>query len=199
MLEYTERVWRALYRVTDGDGSTITYSRRLAEVFGQGDVGGWIDPRIEALKEFIPQDATVLVVGCGYGFLIERMMDLGWDDVWGIDSSSYIMKTLDSEADSRVAPRIAQGAVGAENIRQAMRGFPDSFDYVIDEDAASAHRDNELPDFYAALESLGTYVIHLVTPLEIGDTGLNWKNANEWLQTAPSHVWVDTRTKEVIS
>jgi hypothetical protein len=33
---------------------------------------------------------TILIVGCAFGWMLERFIDLGFTQVWGTDTSAYI-------------------------------------------------------------------------------------------------------------
>lgn len=141
--------------------------------------------RVDRLLEAgIPTDASVLVVGCGFGFLIEALHAAGFRYVAGIEPGPYYW-TQPNEWDPAVRAVVAQ--------RWLTDQGPEAFDVVIDEDAASSHSDSELDVFFAALERVGSRVVHFVTPGIRGDSSLNWKTLETWKALAPKHDWFGPR------
>ncbi len=153
-------------------------------------------------------NASVLVVGSAFGYLMEALIDAGIADVYGVDPGGWIWDAANvDEWAPGMAERTANDWVGSgteQAVLAALPGAPngEKFSWVVDEDATPAHTDVELPTFYAGLEdrlkggALGR-IIHLVSPLVVehgpGDTSQNWKTMAEWEATAPSHTWVSTR------
>lgn len=207
-LEYTESVWRSLYGATDPEtGERLTYGNKWAEVVYASKFE-WVERRLDAVETQFSNrdDRPILIVGCGYGFIIDIMMQRGWTNVWGVDASPYIATTVSAEMDATVADRIiAPYTVGVDDhatITSALQdaGAPTEFELIIDDDAASSHSDAELPAFYTGLEAFKLRkpipVVHLVTPVADsgpGDTGINWKTMAEWAATETGHIWVDAR------
>lgn len=199
---YDENIWRALYRRNRGtvDGveqGWITYSQ---ETFATSDM---FPTRRDWLTGYgLDNNATVLVVGCAYGFLIEQLVDAGISDVWGIDPSPWIWDAAnDGEWRLDVKARVANDWLGSGTEQASLQavGAPPSFRFVVDEDAASSHSDAELPAFLAACEArlqgnVKGRIVHIVTPFPGGDSAINWKSMAEWKALAPDHTWVDART-----
>jgi hypothetical protein len=152
----------------------------------------------------LDNNAQVLVVGCGFGYLLEYLLDAGIPDVWGIEGGSFFWDVAnDAEWRVDVKPRVANDWIGSGTEQaslDALVGVPNNerFGWIIDEDAAPAHSDAELPAFIAGLEArlqgnAKGRIVHLVTPTQGGgqDSSQNWKTLAEWKAVAPDHTWVD--------
>ena len=208
-LTYTESVWRSLYSHPSG----LTFGRQFRQLV-------WSDPvwtaRLDRLTARLqnraaPGDA-VLVVGCAFGFLVERLLDLGFD-AYGLDASPYVADNLAAEARDDVVPRVLTGAtLGIDDTAviaadlEALGAPRQGFHFVIDEDTVSSQADAEVAGFHQACVDLtrspsrGSQVGHFVTTLPEsgpGDTSLLWRTLDEWAATAPEHWWVDVVTGDV--
>lgn len=148
-------------------------------------------------------NASVLVVGCGFGWLMEFMLDAGIN-AWGLDGSPYIQANITTESRLDVALRIVQGVLGVDSntvIKNALQAIGGSrtYTYVVTDDAVSSHSDAEVPAFLTACEAMlqGNVkgrIIHLVTPLQperTQDPVINWKTMAQWKAFAPDHSWVN--------
>jgi hypothetical protein len=206
-----ENITRALYHytknktVTNGVitvGDVVTYGR---EFWGDFSV---FNTRKDWLTGYgLDNNAAVLVIGCGFGYLLEYLIDAGIDDVWGIDPGSFYWDvTQDTEWRSDVKPKIVNDWVGSGTEKASLNaagvGGAARFTFVVDEDAAPMHSDAELPVFIAGCEArlqgnARGRIIHLVTTGTVGDSSVNWKSLADWKAVAPDHTWVDIGTGEV--
>lgn len=178
-ITWDARMWSLLYRQHREDG-VITYGRAF---FGD-DLAARFSARADAIFRLgVTPGDRVLVVGCAFGFLVEQLVDRGVD-AWGVDTSPFIYDAMTDETRCDIRLRIF-----SENPYEEV-------DWVIDEDAANSHSDDELDEFYRYMEDLvpSGRVIHLVTPGDHGDSAVNWKSLEEWRATAPDHHWIDART-----
>jgi len=196
----------------------VFYERRMANV-----LNGAFSTRKDWLTGYgLDNNASVLVVGCGFGFLMEELIAAGITDVWGIEPGSWYW---DAANDGEWATGIDNGqgvsltmkarvandwlgsgteqasleAIGAGNVQE-------KFDWILDEDAATVHSDAELPAFIAACEArlqgnARGRIVHLVTTYNGQGTQtnplVNWKTLAEWKAVAPNHNWVDINSGEV--
>jgi len=155
-------------------------------------------------------NASMLVVGCGFGFLIERLIAAGIDltNIWGIDPGPFYWDPArDSEWDPTIKPRVANDWLGSGTEVASLQALPGitgqaRFTFIIDEDAATMHSDAELPAFIAACEArlqgnAKGRIWHLVSTGTTGDTSVNWKSLADWKAVAPDHNWMDIGTGEV--
>lgn len=151
---------------------------------------------------------SALVVGCGYGGLIHALRSFGMTDVYGLDPGPWIQDNLEEmQPNPEIRKRIGNDWIGSgtEGETLAALGAPEKFTFVIDEDAAPSHDDDELPHFMSSLEDLLSggnkkRIIHIVTPLipenGPGDSSQNYKTIEEWKTFAPQHEWISAWERE---
>lgn len=159
----------------------------------------------------LDNNADVLVIGCGFGFLIEELIAAGIPTVWGIEGGSFFWDAAqDSEWDPAVKARVANDWIGSGTEKASLQAIDAgsaqaTFNWIVDEDAAPMHSDAELPAFIAACEdrlqgNARGRIVHLVStvgPFGPGNQAVNWKTLAEWKAVAPDHTWVDIATGEV--
>ncbi len=179
----------------------ITYGR---EFYGDG-ISLFADRAIAMLNRGITNSTSVLVVGCGFGFLMEKLVDAGIE-VHGIDPGSYLWATT-SEIRADVLPLMVNDWIGSGTEKASLQALgitgQAKFNFIVDEDAAAMHDDAELPAFIEGLEdrlqgNQTARIVHLVTTGNSGDTAVNWKSLADWKAVAPSHTWVDANTGDTL-
>lgn len=204
LYHYTKRKTIENGVVTSQD--LVTYGRE----FFDPDASGILDvfnTRKDWLTGYgLDNNASILVVGCAFGYLLEYLIDAGITDVWGMDPGSFYWDPAqDSEWRADVKPRVANDWVGSGTEKSSLNaigyGGAARFTFVVDEDAAPMHTDAELPAFIAGLEArlqgnVKGRIIHLVTPGVTGDSSVNWKSMADWKAVAPDHRWFNIRTGE---
>lgn len=210
-ITYDANMWAALYRRNRGtvDGVHQGYVSYSGETFAGSGV---FDTRKDWLTGYgLDNNASILVVGCAYGFLMEQLIDAGITDVWGIDPSPHIWEPAQAgEWRADVKPRVVNDWVGSGTEKASLNaagvGGAARFTFIVDDDAASSHSDAELPVFIDGCEArlqgnARSRIVHIVTPARypgyVGDSALNWKTIDEWKAVAPTHTWVDAVTGEV--
>lgn len=201
-LVYDQNLYDALYNVGASDGRRIHYTRELYDLNHD-----WMARRLTMMPSGLITSANVLVVGCGFGWLMENLIDAGAASVTGVDPSPYVHANKATQSRADVVNRIVNATVGVDNVNQVLQqaGFSRTYNVVIDDDAASSNSDAELPAFLDGCQSLlqgnqQTRIIHLVTPqrAEGGqDSAINWKTMAQWKALRPAHTWVDVVTGEV--
>lgn len=184
---YTEKLWRSLYAVQDGE-EWITYGRRWWEL------GGRIryERRAKLLAE-MGVSGRVLVVGAGFGYLPEALKAEAPDVVWadGLDASPYVRAHADTESPAGCRPFFG-------DVTQPPPIEIDNYDWVIDEDCLPGYAPEDAPAFLDACEWRLRHglpperVVHIVTTLrgKPGDSALTWLSADEWRAMRPSHTWL---------
>lgn len=203
-LVYDEALWNRFYRVPvpeDHSLGNLHYERGLLDAWPE-----FVSRRVDQFPPGLIQNSSIVVVGCGFGWLMEALIDAGVGTVVGVDMSPYIHANKATQSRNDVT--IVNGIVGVDNVSSLLQsaGFPRQYRAVIDEDAASSHSDAELPAFFAGCESLlqggqTAKIVHLVTEKRgegIGDSAINWKYLSEWKALAPSHTWVSLSSGEVL-
>lgn len=176
----------------------------------------WFDPartEFETRKDWLTgygldNNAQVLVVGSGFGYLMEKLIDAGIADVWGIEPGSWFWDAAnDGEWAAGMKARTANDWIGSGTEQASLDALPgvpnnERFNWILDEDAAPMHSDAELPAFISGLEgrlqgNAKSRIVHLVTPTPApgpGDSAVNWKTMAEWKAVAPDHTWVNIQT-----
>lgn len=202
-LNYDETMYQALYNVGAPDGARIHYTRELYDLNQS-----WVARRLDMLPAGLITSANVLVVGCGFGWLMEHLLDAGAASVTGVDPSPYVQANKADHSRADVAPRIVSATVGVDNVSSVLQavGFARTYSVVIDDDAASSNSDVELTAFLNGCESLlqgnqKSRIIHLVTPQQFGSVQspfLNWKPMADWKALRSTHTWVDIHTGQVV-
>lgn len=181
-------------------GESVTYGRAWA--YSEPDGHDPEDSHFAKLRDRLvalgvqPGD-RVLVVGCGFGYLIDRFHAAGFPLVWGIDNSEWI--------DARKGVEAADGVVWVEDdiqgggrVRAALRQLTgaNTFRWVVTEAVVMDFDDQDLPGFYAACDTVtepGGSVVHFVMlpPFAERVAGLvNEKVFAEWVATRPDHRWL---------
>ncbi len=207
-----ERLARSLYKQVQPwkrDGRTrpvsLTYQR---DYFFHPRLGSDVFPKRAGWlrRGGVDPGETVLIVGSAFGYLGEALFAGGITDVYGIDSGSWYWDAANNgEWATGAKARTANDWIGSGTEQASialLSGAPVKFDWVIDEDAAPAHSDAELPAFIAGLEDRSTgpaRIVHLITPVADtgpGDSSQNWKSMTDWKAVAPTHTWVGNGTVE---
>lgn len=203
-LTYLDGRKYALQLSTDGEVGLAHFRFRLQKLGASG--------------AFTPS-AETLVVGCGFGWLVETIVDVGSNAVWGTDTSTAIQNLLDDPGvavRSDVRPLIfdinildanaAQQfkAVGAGNNAGKFRNVVT--DRLI-EDWPISEIDTLLDACDALLAPGQSRVFHIVLATDgfiSGPEGLpdpafvsNQLSLAEWVALRPSHYWIDDRTGAV--
>ena len=180
-------------------GGQLTYSRQ----FWGANMDGFFGTRKDWLTGYgLDNSASVLVIGSGFGFLLEYLIDAGITNVVGIEPGSYFWDAAnDDQWRSDVKALTVNDWIGSGTEVASLTALPSvsgqaRFTYVIDEDAITMHTDAEIPAFVAACEArlqgnAKGRIFHLVTPNDSGDPSVNWKSMAEWSTLVPDHSFVD--------
>jgi hypothetical protein len=141
--------------------------------------------RAEAIVEEWP-DADMLIVGCGWGFLVDELRTRGVE-AWGIDMSQYALTMARKELPDTLA-YIHRG--NAKKIGGA-------YGVVVTEDLLPcASSDEEARLFVEGAREAGEFVLHVATPAkETTDSRLLAKDEEGWRQFAqPDRLMFDNET-----
>lgn len=131
-----------------------------------------------------------LVVGCGWGYLVDELLRLGVD-AWGIDASLYAITKGKAVAGMLPATLTRLSVADATNRTQltAVRttaGLVGSarFGLVVTEDMLPMLTDAEVTTAVTECRRIATNMLHIVTPGTATDasklTALNWKSTAAW-------------------
>jgi hypothetical protein len=158
----------------------------------------------------LDNNAVVLVVGSGFGYLIDYLVQQGISDVFGLEPGSFYWDAAnDALWPAGVKARTAEDWLGSGTevaSLDAVPGVPNNerFGWVVTEDVATCHSDAELPAFYAACEdrlqgNAKSRIVHMVSARSVPftDPNLNAKTMEAWSLTAPDHSFVDLMSGDV--
>jgi hypothetical protein len=158
----------------------------------------------------LDNNANVLVVGSGFGYLIDFLIGQGVSDVWGIEPGAFYWDpTNASYWPAGVQARTANDWIGSgteQTSLDALAGVPNNekFGWVVTEDVATCHSDADLPAFITACEArlqgnAKGRIVHMVSAraTPFGDPNLNAKTMQDWSLVAPDHTWVDLSNGDV--
>lgn len=168
--------------------------------------------QLGAIPNFTPS-TDVLVVGCGFGWLLEVFRDLGSNNYWGTDTSTLIHSLLTDptlEIDSEIQARILSIDVQDPNAAQLFKaaGAGDNkgeWNWIVTEHLLETWPIADIPTLCADLDGLRNNqpggVAHYV---QMADTLLpeqvsasdndNLLSMAEWVAVYPSHWWIDSVT-----
>lgn len=120
------------------------------------------------------QSNTILIAGCGWGFLVEQLMaQEGFTDVWGVDASEYSVNTAaPRELPQQYANRIILGNITSDSsIRSVadaagIRGGNPRFRGILTEDVLPCMEDMaELQQALTVLRARSQTMAHIITPM----------------------------------
>jgi len=199
-LSYLDGRTYALHLARDGGTGLAAYRLRLQKLGAGG---------------FSPA-AETLIVGCGFGWLIEVLVDIGANNVWGSDISTPIQTGL---IDSSVGVRadiqalvldIDFTAPNAKSLFKAVNAGNKSgaFRNVVTEHLLE---DWPIEDIDTALDACDNLraqgqstVYHMITAMDSLDSSLvdseiapNRFNLSEWAALRSEHFWIDIVTGNI--
>lgn len=199
-LTYLDGRKYALQRSDDGLPGLSHYRRRLSELTKH--------------NSFTPA-ADTLIIGCGFGWLIEVAVDLGSNSVWGTDTSTLIQSLiLDPTKNIRsdIQPLILNVDFTAPDAADQFKALgagsnKGQFTNVVTEHVLE---DWPIASINVALDAcdalLGpgqTNVFHIVTGQDKvqGDSDPvlvpNQFTLAEWVALRPAHIWIDEVTGNI--
>lgn len=208
----------AAYQVRDPVSGTRVGSYRR-DLFGPGGSGGaWVDRARNwgiKLAGAINPASRLLVVGSGFGWIIESIIDeFNHSRIWGTDISPWINAEKATHARADVLPLLLDIDISSPTARQEFQaagaGQAGRFDWVVSEAVIeSLDPAVDLHPFLDSCEALlrpGGNVAHIfsgkLTDPGPGDRhdrtlGMFWRSLAEWVAERPSHYWLDVHGWEL--
>lgn len=218
MIAWDQAMYEASYSVRVKDpsdpqfGQMVSYGRKMAlNTMRDPDTGLWGQSlgfwknriRTIAAKVQLSFGSSLLVVGCGFGYLMETALAEGMSlsKVWGADTSSWIQANKGVESIPAVSSNILDiditDADAANQFKNSGVGGNGKFNWIVTEQVVeSLDPVTELSGFLTACDDLQSGpggVVHLFTPLHPGSDltlGLNWQPKEYWPPFSPSHFWI---------
>lgn len=208
-----EKAWWDIYHIGVRNknhpqfGERVTYGRTYAQMVKHPqdmEITYFHDEVKQIESHFsIGRSDRILVVACGFGYLVEAMMDLNFHNCWGIDNSAWIHANRATESRSDV-PILEIGILDEGLLPHlAARTGSALFDWVIDEHILEGFQDEHHPPVIDAINKLTadpSNVIHMVQPISEGKTGhpsMNWKTLDEWAVLDPLNRWLAPSRNEI--
>jgi len=216
----TEAEFDAHYRLKVRDpnhpqfGQQIGYGRLFAQAIKEpyNSSLSEYDTRASELISAFGLGATdrIWVMGCGLGYLIEAFIDLGFTNIWGVDSSTHVanLRAVEARPDVSFAERGINSITPGEI--NALTGST-QFDWIITESVLESYDDGvELIPFFntAAARLFGPvpndHVIHMVKTWEPGDEEwkvdpvFNRKSLAEWKALKSDQSFIDYITYDFL-
>lgn len=201
-------------------GQRVGYGRIYAEVFRDPGALGVLseyEHRANLIEQSAPAPGLVatdriLIVGCGFGYLIEALKDRGYPLTFGIDSSSDIesRKGVEARGDVVLVSEDMNGTGRTKNQLRQNTG-DDEFDWIVTETMLESYDDAEIQTILNVIEG-GLYAqhsfdhaLHLVMdvrdparPDDSIDPAFNQKTLAEWNAMRPAHTWISISSGEVL-
>lgn len=164
---------------------------------------------------------TVLVVGCGYGYLMAMMLQAGANSsrVWGTDTSLYIQTNKAIEGHPNyplLTANILDLDITASNILQLLKAAGVSgngkVDWVICESVTETIPPANLTAWLDACDGLLSAqgnVLHIVTvqdsqtlptiPPLWTTYNWTWQTLEQWQALRPAHYWLAINEREIVN
>jgi hypothetical protein len=180
-------------------GEVISYGREFIDLQWPGMFEArWAN----LVRDFLIQSFdTVLVVGCGCGYLIKAAHDAGFPNVWGVENCTAMMTDVPDGVEIAQVDFTQSGVGQAKQIIKNVTGQA-TFSFVISEDFAPGFTDQEVvvgsnvEAGWLTNNLPQANVINMVTEAPISDTRWNSKTLEEWKALVPNQSWVSIRLSQ---
>lgn len=157
-------------------------------LYGQYKRFAWFKRRAEIIRQTYGPE-SVLIIGCGWGYLVDELRKKGVA-AWGVDLSEYAIRRAHAEVPD--VYRYISKADG-RNARQMERVGPGYFDLAVTEDVlTTCSNEQEVERFLEAARTVSDQRLHIVTcwlptqdlpdKLEQRDKRVLWHYEEEWLE-----------------
>lgn len=154
---------------------------------------------------------TVLVAGCGWGFTVRHLVDMGMD-AWGCDASQYSINKANEVLPVAVRSRIVLCDVTVRSQVNSLRtaaGLPGNqrFQAAITEDMLPVMSDTEIASMLTELRrAVSGDLLHIATcakpdlpgDLDRRDSGLVWRSQAQWKAIVTPDPVLDTETGVIL-
>lgn len=200
----TQNDWDSLYTRGYNEAFMVNVMR------GAGTYPLYYNRVTKLLERFAIQPSDrILVLGAGLGGLVFSFQEQGYNNVWGVDNSTYLEVHPDSKPRMIWQDFNAGGQFKATLRKSTAQGGADgdTFKWIITECVAESYDDADITTQWPLVSDLLepaaplSNIIHMVVPLFPGaslDPALNWKLLADWKALLPNHSWVDVSSWEVL-
>lgn len=189
----------------------------MSWIYSESDYNGYVDDQYHRYQFFADRGIVfnnqwnsfknnkILIAGCGYGFLIQELMENhGFTDVWGCDGSEYAVNVAaPANLPSQHASRVLLGDITSSADMQAVAnaaGIPGGnpkFRAILTEDVLPCLTEAEVPTALSVLRGRSQNMAHIITPQMQGSVkqpdgstiypggvqmpGFTWLTHQEWV------------------
>lgn len=127
---------------------------------------------------------SFLIVGCGWGFLVDELRSRG-REAWGCDLSDYAIRCA-----GREVPTVARfiGKANGLNSDEMLALFGRSFDVGVSEDVLTClDNEGQVRGLDRAMGKVADHNVHIVTPESSGsrDGRVFWASSDRWVNMFP--------------
>lgn len=158
--------------------------------------------RAAAVRARYPDARRVLVVGCGYGYLVDELRRAGVPEPWGVDAAPWAVERAAAVLPGASARRVRLAdATDAASLAAALPevlGRGGRFDLAVTEDVLPVLDAAEQRAVLAAVRVRAAAVLHVVTPGDPADPrkapGLDWKPTAVWAALVAPDALLDAET-----
>lgn len=174
-------------------GEVVGYGRLFAQMFRDPETPEFTEyqHRASLLEPFIDPGERTLVVGCGFGFLMDELNALGRPSI-GVDSSEWIMRNWRRE---RGEPHPFGPMPLLADVRDPVIERVGPFDVVVTEAVLESYPDGaELTEVIARCHELASKVIHMIHDGSEPFEPLVTKSFEQWCLDDPEAIWVSLTT-----
>ncbi len=229
-----EATWQQAYRVPIRDqahplfGQSVTYGRMLANRYENpyaDDLAHYKKRAqflINHIQPFYTPGDRALIVGCGYGYLLEALKIKGIPNVWGIDLSSYLEVHHNDVADPLTG--MAERHPGSGIVWEAAQDLDKNrvrnklvtmtgdwhFDWIVTEEVVESLTNSELTTLANAMETVlssGLSLKRIINVVADHKEGMRhnpalpmrWLSMDAWVALAPQYTWVSSFTGQVVT
>lgn len=144
--------------------------------------GPHFDPR-EAFLRGRLASGKILIAGCGYGYLVKRLVALGLD-AWGCDASDWCVARAAEVAPNRVTKAdVTVRSQLTSTLTFAGLRTNGKFAAIVTEDLLICLTDAEITTALAELRRVSQALVHIVTAVELEaerNPIFNWKTLPAW-------------------
>ena len=231
-----QSTWEAAYGIRGGRPNKVDDKSILTVGQGHGQALSYLDGRVFAMQSsddgqaglshfrftmnklgavpaFTPA-TDVLVIGCGFGWLLEVMLDAGSNSAWGTDTSTIIQQTLatagvPAEVQGRVLNVDITASTAKDQFIAAGAGTnKGEFNWLVSEYVVDTLETIDIPAFLDACDSLRAPgqggVAHLVIAQDKippgrtnSDIITQLRTLSEFVALRPAHWWIDGVTGNI--
>lgn len=163
--------------------------------------GSHFNARVEFLRARVTT-GKVLIAGCGYGYLVKRLVDLGFD-AWGCDASQWCVDKAATIVPGRVikADVTVRAQLGSVLTAAGLSSKNGRFAFTVTEDLLVCLADAEISTALTELRRISASLFHIVTAVEVEaerGASFNWKTLSGWKAVVGTELVFGVESRSVV-